>query len=177
MTKKIKETTSENIPAHDEVTSFESEEYTTRERPQRRKVYERPAESDIPRDVIEYFAKDNYDVRMVRWAIKGEPDYRYLNRREQEGYEFVRKEELPESYIRTMRIRDTQVAKGLVTNGGDLCLMKVDKDLRKSRVKYFEGVAQDMLNAVDVNVIEKKGMLRNLGSRSKVILREPTFQD
>ena len=93
-------------------------ESTERGRPSRRKVYERVKESEIPDYVREHFKKDNYDLRLVRWQIAGEPDYRYLTRREQEGYEFVKTDEVPKEYLRTMRIRDTQVTKGLVTAGG-----------------------------------------------------------
>lgn len=150
---------------------------STSSRPQRKKVYERVREAQIPKYLQEQFAKDGYEIRLIRWAIRGEPDYRYLNRREQEGYEFVSKDELPEEYLRTMRIRDTSVSKGLVTNGGDLCLMKVDSDLRRSRKEYFEDLAQSELKAVDINVLEKKHGLKNTGTRSKVVLREPTFNE
>jgi hypothetical protein len=147
-----------------------------RTRQERRKTYVKPQESAIPLEVIKHFAKDDYELRWVRWCVQDVPDYRNLNRREQEGYEFVTVEELPANYVRTLRIRDTQTAKGLVTNGTDLCLMKVDKDLRQSRREHLAGKAQNELDAVDIHVLEKKG-LRNVGSRSSVSFREPSFRD
>lgn len=167
MTKKSK--TNEN---EKEVQS-QSEE---RGRAPRRKVYERVRDAVIPKYVYEHFAKENYYPKLVRWSIRGEPDYRYLARREHEGYEFVTADELPEQYLKALRVKDTQVTNGLVTNGGDLCLMKIDIDLRNSRIDYFHQEAQGEVDAVNINVLEKKG-LRNTGSRSKVMMREPSFQE
>jgi len=160
----------------------ESSLSTRGKKPQRRKTYVRPTSSDLPDYVTEKFLEDGYALRLVRWAIRGQPDYRYLNRREQEGYEFVTAEELPEEYLRTMRLRDTHVATGLVTNGDDLCLMKIDLDLQQSRVDFYNEQAQRELDSVDVHVLERKGILRrrglqNTGSRSKVMMREPSFAD
>ncbi len=156
--------------------TFESEDYT-KTRPARRKVYERPSATSIPKSVEEAFAKDGYALRLVRWSLKGEPDYRYLNRREQEGYEFVKLSELPKDYAGQVRIRDTQTTKGLVTNGGDLCLMKIDVELRQSRVDYYDQQARNEQDSVDIHVLEKRGKLLNTGSKSQVMLREPSFQD
>ena len=153
-----------------------TEEFS-RERPKRRKVYQRVEASGIPKEVIAKFAEDGYELRFVRWAVKGEVDYRSLNRREQEGYEFVKADELPKSYLHTMRVRDTGSVNGLVTNGEDVCLMKIDSDLRKSRQAFYAQRSQDEQDAVNINVLEKKGILRNTGTRSKVVLREPSFQD
>lgn len=168
-------TTQQKSKKNVKVNEDEQQQEYTRTRPTRRKVYERPNESAIPSEVIEHFAKDGYELRMIRWSVRGDTDYRSLNRREQEGYEFVKASELPENYVRSLRIKDTQVTKGLVTTGGDLCLMKIDKDLRRSREQYFENKAQQDLDAVDVNVLEKKG-LRNVGSRSQVMFKEPSFE-
>ena len=57
---------------------------------------------------------------------------------------------------------------------GDLCLMKIDSDLRNSRRKFFQDETENHINAVDIHVLEKKGF-RNLGTRTKVLTREPTF--
>lgn len=154
-----------------------SEEVTTEvrgERPQRRKVYQRPRDTDIPDDVRQTFLKDGYELKLVRWLINGEEDYRYLARRENEGYEFVKESELPVAYVRALRLKDTSVTKGLVTTG-DLCLMKIDSDLRQSRREYFQREAKHELEAVDINILEKKG-LRNVGSKTQVLNREPSFQ-
>lgn len=146
-----------------------------RVRPKRKKVYERIRETQIPQEVHDIFRKQGYELKPVRWAINGVEDFRYLARRENEGYEFVDASELPAWFLPQLRLMDTRNRRGLVTVG-DLCLMKVDVDLRNSRRDYYNQDADREVQAVDVHVLEKKGF-RNLGTKSKVILREPTFSD
>jgi hypothetical protein len=140
----------------------------------RKKVYERVSQSSIPEYVQEEFRKDNYELKLVRWAVEGEEDYRYLARRETEGYEFVTVDELPIQYRSALKLRDAHGKSGLVTTG-DLCLMKIDIDLRNSRRDYFQNIADRQVQAVDVNVLEKKGFITK-GTKSTVSVREPSFQ-
>lgn len=146
-----------------------------RGRKPRKKVYERVKESAIPQELRDHFKLDNYDLRLCRWAINGEEDYRYLSRREKEGYEFVTMLELPEWYKMSVRAIDTKSRKGLITMG-DLVLMKIDCDLRISRIADVNAATDEQIASVDVHVLEKKGF-RNLGTKSKVMLREPSFQE
>lgn len=139
----------------------------------RKKVYERVRETQIPKELKDHFKKDAWDLKLVRWAINGDEDYRYLNRREKEGYIFVTVDEIPQEFLAGMRITDTKSRQGIVTMG-DLVLMKVDSDLRNSRRKVYQDLTDHDINAVDVHVLEKKGF-RNLGTKSKVMMREPTF--
>lgn len=142
----------------------------------RRKTYERQETLTLPSELEAHFKKDNYELKLIRWALLGEEDYMYLHKMEKEGFEFVRKEEIPPQFTSLMREIDTKARPGLLTLG-DLCLMKMDSDLRASRAKYFEDLTRQQLASVDVNVLEKKGY-RNLGSRSRVIQgREPGFKE
>lgn len=158
MVKKIEDTAVESAP---------------RGRTARKKVYVRERESAIPKELQDLFKKDNYDLKLVRWAIQGEEDYRYLHRREREGYEFVTLDEIPQEYRAGMHQLDSKTRQGLVTLG-DLVLMKVDTDLRNSRRKVYQQITDQEVASVDVNVLEKKGF-KNLGSKSRVMMREPTF--
>jgi hypothetical protein len=54
--------------------------------------------------------------------------------------------------------------------------MKIDSDLRNSRRKAYQEDTDREVASVDVHVLEKKGF-RNLGSKSKILLREPRFQE
>jgi hypothetical protein len=141
----------------------------------RKKVYERVRESGIPAPLQAHFKKDNYDLKLVRWSIGGSEDYRYLNRREREGYEFVQVSEIPAHLMGGLNVMDTKSHAGLVTTG-DLCLMKVDCDLRNSRRKAYQEITDREVDSVDIHILEKKGF-KNLGSKSKVMMREPTFQE
>lgn len=145
-------------------------------RPMRRKTYERVSETHIPQNVVDSFAKDDYELRWIRWSINGEEDYRYLARRENEGYEFVQMSELPSSFLAGLRIQDTRTRKGLVTSG-DVCLMKVDKDLRNSRRQYFNQETDAEVAAADIYTISKRKGFIDLGSSSKISTgKEPRFQ-
>lgn len=147
----------------------------TEGRKPRKKVYERINESKLPQELIEHFKKQNYDLKTVRWMLHGEEEYRYLNRREREGYEFVESSEIPQNLLQGLRVQNTKSHAGLVTMG-DLVLMKIDCDLRNSRRKAFQEDTDREVASVDVHVLEKKGF-RNLGTKSRVMMREPTFQE
>ena len=147
----------------------------TKGRLPRKKVYVRVNQSELPRELIEYFKKDNYDLKTVRWAEQGNEDYRYLNRREREGYEFVSASEVPTAMLKGLRTIDTKSHAGMLIMG-DLCLMKIDSDLRNSRRRAYQADTDREVASVDVNTLEKKGF-RNLGTKSKVIFKEPSFQE
>ena len=145
-------------------------------RAKRRKVYERVSETVIPDEVHEHFKKEGYDLRLVRYVIRGVEEYSRLSRREREGYEFVTKKELPDFYKKVVREVNSSIAKGMVTIN-DLVLMKIDTDLRNSRRDYFRKLTDDQINAVNINVLKSKGF-RDTGTKSKLITRrEPTFDD
>lgn len=147
----------------------------TKGRVARKKVYERVRESTLPEALVEHFKRDNYDIKAVRWAIHGEEDYRYLNRREKEGYEFVTEQEIPRHMLSGLRSMNTKSRQGLITMG-DLCLMKIDCDLRNSRRAAYQEDTDREMESVDIHVLEKKGF-KNLGTKSRVMMREPTFQE
>lgn len=147
----------------------------TKGRLPRKKVYERINQSTLPEELIAHFKKDNYDLKTVRWAQQGDEDYRYLNRREREGYEFVSANEVPQAMLKGLRTIDTKSHAGLLIMG-DLCLMKIDCDLRNSRRRSYQQDTDREVASVDVNILEKKGF-RNLGTKSKVIYKEPSFQE
>ncbi len=144
-------------------------------RRKRKKVYERTRELMIPEDVIEHFRKENWELRLVRWQLDGKEDLKNLSYREREGYEFVELKELPKWYQARIRVEDTRQRQGVITIE-DCCLMKIDTDLRKSRMAYWEKEADKEAEAVSMHVLERKGF-KDTGSRSRVVMREPTFSD
>lgn len=155
-------------------TKTTTEEVITKRAP-RKKVYVRVREGEIPAGLIEHFKKDTYDLKLIRFMMQGEEDYRYLYSRELEGYEFVTVSEVPKEYMNGLNPVDTKSHQGLVTMG-DLCLMKIDSDLRNSRRKFYQDETDRHVASVDVHILEKKYGLINQGTRSKVLTREPTFQ-
>ncbi len=159
------------------VTEATEDEGTGRTRAKRRKTYQPVRDTQLPVGLLQHFAKDGYDLKQVRWTLLGEEDYRYLNRRVNEGYEFVTKDEIPQEYLAAMRIENTRTApNGLVTMG-DLCLMKIDSELRQSRRDHYRNVTENEIASVDIHVLGRKGGFNTSGSRSKVSLREPSFEE
>lgn len=156
------------------VSELEPQSRMRQERPRRRKVYERVSETHIPQEIVDMFESDDYALRWVRWSINGEEDYRYLARRENEGYEFVQIDELPSSFLAGLKLMDTRNRKGLVTSG-DVCLMKVDKDLKKSREDFYNRETDAEVAAVNIHNLTRKGF-KDLGSKSSVNTKEPRFQ-
>ena len=144
-------------------------------RPARKKTYERVVATQLPKHVIESFAQDGYELRWIRFLINGQEDYKNLHNREQEGYEFVTADELPNDYLSAVRIYDGKSRQGLVTSG-DVCLVKVDADLRKSRNAYFKQQTDYEVQAADIFNLSKKGF-KDLGSKSSSSIgKEPSFQ-
>lgn len=144
-------------------------------RPARKKVYEQIVATEIPQNIVEAFAKDEYELRWVRFTLSGEEDLKNLSRREREGYEFVTTDELPEDFLYSIKIYDGKNRQGLITSG-DLCLMKIDTDLRKSRSEHYKKRTDQEARAADVYNITKKGF-KDIGSKSSVSVgKEPSFQ-
>jgi len=154
-------------------TSSNSQPAVSASRTSRKRVYEQVRETDVPDYVKTHFAKDGWELKLVRWKSGGEANDRHLSRREKEGYEFVTADEVPEQYLTDVEISSTRGRKGLLTTG-DLCLMKVDIDLRQSRTDYYNKKTDDQLDAVSIGTMERKGF-KDLGSSSKVTMKEPTF--
>lgn len=145
-------------------------------RPARKRVYEKVVETDIPQHVINAFAEDDYELRWIRFTIGGEVDIRNLSKREREGYEFVKPSELPQDFLAALKVQDTKERTGLVTSG-DVVLVKVDTELRKSRADYYKNRTDEEYQAADIyNVASKKGFIAT-GSKSSVSHnKEPKFQ-
>lgn len=167
--------------ADKEVDAVDTEARTSRKveqkvRPARKKVYEQVVATQIPQEIVDMFAKDEYELRWVRFNLGGEEDLKNLSKREREGYEFVTTDELPEYFLHSIKVFDGKGRQGLITSG-DVCLMKVDVDLRKSRAAHFKNKTDQETRAADVwNITKKKGLI-DTGSRSSVSTgKEPTFQ-
>lgn len=147
---------------------------TTRSRVKRKTTYERIRETDIPQEVLQSFLAEGYSLRFVRHAIDGRPDYRYLARREQEGFEFVSQKEIPEWYLDVFRVEDDRHRKGMLVSG-DVVLMKVPLEVVEDRRAFYARETNNLVNAVDINVMKNKGFV-DLGTKSRVNYKEPGFQ-
>lgn len=145
-----------------------------RARSKRKTTYERIKETDIPVEVIKEFHDNGWHLRFIRFMIDGRPDYRYLARREKEGFELVSLNEIPDWYKDAFSLEDDRHRKGMLVSG-DVVLMKLPLEVLESRRQYFANETDAIVKAVDVNVLKGKGFL-DLGSKSQVNYKEPSFQ-
>lgn len=161
-------------------TEIEVQEEESRDRPKRKKTWERIRETEIPSDLVEAFHKDGWHLRFIRFSIAGEPDLRYLSRREREGYEYVTQDEVEKYgfnwYMDSFRLESTRTRSGLLVSG-DTVLMKADLDLIESRKSVLQKENKVRYDAADVFTIIRKHGFRDLGSKSTTTHSEPGFQD
>lgn len=143
------------------------------------KKYERIRETEIPQEVIKLFNDHGWNLRFIRFedAGTGRIDNKYLAKRmKQDGYEFVKVEELPDWYLSFFEEREIRGRNDALVSG-DVVLMKNPLQTRDERREAQKRQTQEELNAVDVNVLRKNRGFIDTGSKSSVTHKEPRFQE
>lgn len=171
-----KRTTTTNNSSEENTVSTTNDVKQRGRNQKRKKTYERVRELHIPQELKQYFLADDYELRLERWALNGEEDYRNLYSREREGYEFVTIDEIPEEFRPMFVTVDTRQRKGLITIN-DLCLMKVDVDLRQARRDFYAQETENEVKASDVYTLFKQNKFKDLGTKSSISTKEPSFQE
>jgi hypothetical protein len=151
----------------------EEKEDTSRSRAPRKTSYERIDETQIPDEIKKKFAEDNWSLAYKRYSINNEVQLGYLSSKLREGWEFVTGDELPTGFSDFFEIENFRGRQECVVNK-DLVLMKADVGLIESIKNFNRGLAKAELDAVDINVLEKKGF-KDLGTKSEVTMSEPKF--
>lgn len=146
-----------------------------RERPKRKTTYQEYRETDIPDEIVEMFKKDGWHLRFLRYYSEGKPDYRYLSKREREGFEFVQLDELPDWYKSAFILEDDRHRKGLLVSG-DVVLAKAPLELIEDRRRHINEKTDSYVNAVDINVLKKRDFV-DLGSKTKINNKQPNFSE
>ncbi len=151
------------------------QEQETRTRDNRKVIYERQTETKIPDEVIAKFAADGWSLALKLYRLGNEVQNSRVATKLKEGWEFVTSDELSDDYAAFFEQEKYRGrSEALVVK--DLVLMKASLELVASRREYYDNLARQELNAVDVNVLEKKGF-KNLGSKSTVTMAEPKFRN
>lgn len=114
--------------------------HVTREEGSRAKVWRPPQKLRAP------VLADGTKTRWVRREVRGEKDDKNVISRQNEGYEFVRPDEVKDGT--TYQSLDDGKHGGLITTG-DLVLMKTDNEIVKQRTAYYEGRSGLMEQAVE----------------------------
>ena len=126
------------------MTTKTSRSADTREKTQRKRVWQRPSSLDAPP------APDGYIHRWIRAEVQGYQDTKNVISRLREGYELVRADEYPDWQLPT--IEDGKHA-GVIGVGG-LLLARIPKELIAQRNAYYSGLTDDQIKAVDNDLMK-----------------------
>ena len=126
------------------MTTKTSRSADTREKTQRKRVWQRPSSLDAPP------APDGYIHRWIRAEVQGFQDTKNVINRLREGYELVRADEHPDWHLPT--IEDGKHA-GVIGVGG-LLLARIPEELIAQRNAYYAGLTEDQITAVDNDLMK-----------------------
>jgi len=126
------------------MTTKTSRSADTREKSQRKRVWQRPSSLDAPP------APDGYIHRWIRAEVRGYQDTKNVINRLREGYELVRADEYPDWQMPT--IEDGKHA-GVIGVGG-LLLARIPEEIIAQRNDYYKGLTEDQIRAVDNDLLK-----------------------
>ena len=148
----------------------------TREEQSKEYTYEEPNLLDIPDDVADRFKSQDLALRWIRISLKGEDDYKNVGRKQQQGYEFVHPEEVPEM-LHTSLVIDKGRYENCVVRG-DVALAKIAKGQAEARNKYYQDKSDSMIDAVNQQLMSNSDSRMPISNNSKsktTVGRQPKF--
>ena len=117
----------------------------TREETAQRKPWAPPTMLDAPP------APEGYKHRWLRAEVRGFDDRQNISARLREGYEFVRKDEYPDFEAPVMESGRYEGVFGV----GGLILARIPLETVKERTDYFASKSQDLMDAVDHDMMRE----------------------
>ena len=158
-----------------QIRSNETRETETREEEW---TFEEPDALQIPESVQARFDSEKMSLRWIRISVKGQDDISNVGKRLQEGWVFVTPDEVPEMGV-TSFVREDGRYQGTVCRG-DLALAKMPSGKVKARQKFYEKKANDMMDAVNAQLMKSSDSRMPISNSSKSVTtkgRQPSFQD
>ena len=161
-------------------TRNEARSNTSRENQTREEewTFEEPDALKIPEEVEARFNNDGMSLRWLRISVKGQDDITNIGKKQQQGWEFVTPDEVPELAI-TSFVRKEGRYTGTVCRG-DLALAKLPTGKVMARRKHYENKANDMMDAVNAQLMRSNDSRMPISNSSKSVTtrgRQPSFQD
>jgi len=161
-------------------TRNEARSNTSRENQTREEewTFEEPDALKIPEEVEARFNSDGMSLRWLRISVKGQDDISNIGKKQQQGWEFVTPDEVPELAI-TSFVRKEGRYTGTVCRG-DLALAKLPTGKVMARRKHYENKANDMMDAVNAQLMRSNDSRMPISNSSKSVTtrgRQPSFQD
>ena len=141
-------------------------------------TFEEPDALKIPEEVEARFSNDGMSLRWLRISVKGQDDISNIGKKQQQGWEFVTPDEVPELAI-TSFVRKEGRYTGTVCRG-DLALAKLPTGKVMARRKHYENKANDMMDAVNAQLMRSNNSRMPISNSSKSVTtrgRQPSFQD
>jgi len=140
---------------------------TSRADEQRIKDWEPPEQLEAPTP------PEGYKYRWVRRELVGTEEDQNIYRRQREGYEVVRAEEIQDFFPYIDTVREGKHT-GVVRNG-DLILMKVPIRIVQQRTEYYEKLTQKQQQAVnqELGKQDSEDMPLTRRHKSRVIRGQP----
>ena len=141
-------------------------------------VFEELDALHIPATVKARFDADDMSLRWIRISVKGQDDITNVGKNQQQGWVFVTSDDVPEMGI-TSFVREEGRYLGAVCRG-DVALAKKPTVKVKARQKFYENKADDMMDAVNAQLMKNSDSRMPISNTSKSVTtrgRQPSFQD
>jgi len=141
-------------------------------------TFEEPDALSIPDSVQARFDAEDMSLRWIRISVKGVDDIMNVGKKQQEGWAFVTSDEVPEMAV-TSFVREEGRYLGAVCRG-DVALAKKPTAKVKARQKFYEKKANDMMDAVNAQLMKGSDSRMPISNTSKSVTtrgRRPSFQE
>ena len=150
----------------------------TNERAQKDYVFEEPSLTNIPNAVEEKFKNSGMTLGWLRIDLKGNEDYQNIGKKQQQGWEFVTPEEVPEMGATSIVRKEGRYA-GVVCRG-DLALGKIPTFKLDAKKAHYLKKSNEMMDAVNQQLMSQSNSQAPISNTSKSSVtkgRAPKFQD
>ena len=158
--------------------SIESRTGNSRASQQRSDVFEETNYLNIPESVKQRFDSKGLALRWVRFLLKGQDDYKNVGKRQADGWEFVKSEDVPEME-QGSTVMETGRYVGAVCRG-DVALCQMSKARAQSRQEFYENKSRKMVQTVNAQLYDAKNPFPvHNGSKTQVSRgkKAASFQD
>ena len=160
------------------VNTRSSQTRETNERAQTEYVFEEPSQTQIPNGVEEKFKNSGMTLGWLRIDLKGKEDYQNIGKKQQQGWEFVTPEEVPEMGATSVVRKEGRYA-GVVCRG-DLALGKIPTFKLDAKKAHYLKKSHEMMDAVNQQLMSQSNSQAPISNTSKSSVtkgRRPSFQD
>jgi hypothetical protein len=158
--------------------SRSSQERESQTREETTYTFEEEDALTISEEVTSRFKNQGMVLRWIRIQIRGADDYQNVGKRQRDGWVFVTPDEVPELGASSTVMERGRYAGTVVR--GDVALAKMPEDRAIARREYFVKKADDLMNAVNSQLMNSSDSRMPIFNNSKSTVtkgKSPKFQD